>query len=275
MKKFASHMGRDVGISMASQGVSEVFRNIPLISRGAGTIVLSTIDAVIASRTGDWSRFGLNLVLNVSSAAAGIAGAGGGAMIGAFVGPIGIAVGGAVGGVGGAIVGRLFGASIGFGGPTKMELENAAKAVIAQIDQDLEPLGLRMVPCTWAELQQQLAAEKLNVGLIEGVSATEHAQPSIDTLKLLMTGDQLNTLLHTAHELNAESRLEGLRRIRDAVVAGVGAARTPPPSDEAVHAEEQPSPSEEVAQADEQPASPSDEVVQVDQPTPQGPGSGQ
>ena len=148
--QFFLAIGKSGGMGAASAGLSHVIAGT--LGEAAGpvaVIVLGTIfDTVGLCKSGDWSRFGKNMGLNVGSTAVGFGCAKGGAVLGASIGSIfpgpGTIIGGFIGGLAGGIGGALFGhkvlSKVGLGGMTKHEqikLEEAKQTYLKGKMEDL------------------------------------------------------------------------------------------------------------------------------------------
>lgn len=158
---FFIEVGVNGGMGAAAAGISRVISSS--LGEAAGpvaVIILGTlVDTVGLCKSGDWSRFGKNMGINIGATAVGFAGAKGGAFLGGAIGSIvpgigtaiGATVGGVVGGIGGALFGRKILAKTGLGSVTKAEKRQIARAKetylkekIAEVNKGLSSKGLKL-----------------------------------------------------------------------------------------------------------------------------------
>jgi len=140
---YLSAVSKDVTVAVVSQTASAGLRNMgaKTVAPYAWIAVAALIDTRALIRSGDWARFGLNVVNNGVTAAGGWAGATLGASIGMAAGPVGSFVGGLIGSLFGAGIAAVGAYSAGLGCPTAYE-ERQAEVLAAK--EALSRLGLKL-----------------------------------------------------------------------------------------------------------------------------------
>ena len=140
-------VGKDTGISVACQvlglGLEEV--GLDTLAPGASVIVLGVIDLIKASRTGDWSRFGLNIGLNAGATVGSIALGKAGASIGTAILPgWGTLIGGIIGGIAGGVGVRYGLGYTRLGKMTQLENDEAVKKIAEKMNPTFNEAGFEI-----------------------------------------------------------------------------------------------------------------------------------
>jgi hypothetical protein len=212
-------VGKDTGVAVLCQGVGVTLEEAGLstLAPGASVVVFAVWDAIVASQTGDWSRFGLNFALNAGTTAAALGGAKAGASIGAWAGPWGAIGGGIVGGLVSAVGARWAMGKTPLGVMTSKEDREAVMKLAKELNPKLRELGLELdTTKSFKELTEQLKKGNLAFTTTAEFAAANRAGAPGVTSALEESG-AMDSLLSLASAFSPAARVEGLKAIKSAL----------------------------------------------------------
>ena len=217
-------VGKDTGIAVLAQGLGLGMEEIGLdkLAPGASVVIFGIIDAVKASRTGDWSRFGLNAALNTGTTVAGVAGMKGGAAAGTLLWPgVGTVVGGFFGGVLSAMAARTALGATPLGKMTSAEQRKAVADIAAKLNVQLREVGLELdTSVGFEEMTRLMKDGRLPTKITDELAAAQARAASGSGVALGGVFEEkgtMDSLLGIASYVSPSARVEGLRALKVAL----------------------------------------------------------
>lgn len=131
-----------VATQLGTMALSNI--NLDKLAPGTGIIIHALIDGYSSIKSGDWSRFGLNIAKNTISTIGGYTGGKLGASIGSMFGPIGTIGGAIIGGIGGSLIINIGISKSPIGNLTKFEKQKLYQNIIKDFDNNFKDIGINI-----------------------------------------------------------------------------------------------------------------------------------